>query len=479
MLLPLILFQRRVRPEAKLILAFSSIYGFLWLLTAQHARYLLAVLPGLAVLSGISVSRLVGSLPWAGCPGLCLGRVGSIGGNGNVQSAILRACGFARYGSTIMEKLPLQYLLGLESKDQYLARHIDELSGRSIFQSAFRGRNICSFGGIQTLRSTTSRAQRPISLPLLSPICSEQDPAEIHRLLKENGVTHLLTARVNQDAHLITRPEGEFARTYLKPLFQKNASVLYEVASAPLNQEGVHYDFLTHIGEASIRVPAEPAGKPNTAYRIVGGGEGDSRYSLLAFPPAAVEFSLSLCEQPVLQFAVGQTIPSCSGKGSFEIWLAEATGEPQRIYSRELYAEKKPCDVGWFEERVDLSAFASKQVKDYFQNETPGRRLLRLVLLGRSGDPVQTPESSPSGTIWSWHQPVGIAKQGSLQQVHRAQLRVSRNVHQATTARKVHGAQRADPTRSDFAVPSILATFACAPASCHSSPYGKDASLVA
>jgi hypothetical protein len=49
--------------------------------------------------------------------------------------------------------------------------------------------------------------------------------------------------------------------------------------------------------------------------------------------------------------------------------LGEATGEPQRIYSRELYAEKNPSDVGWFEERVDLSAFASKQVKITFKTK--------------------------------------------------------------------------------------------------------------
>ncbi|MCI0628417.1 MAG: glycosyltransferase family 39 protein [Acidobacteria bacterium] len=365
LLLPLFLFQRRVRPEAKLIFAFSSIYGFLWLLTAQHARYLLAVLPGLAVLSGIALT---------GWLGLCRGRVAQ--GFAWAVSVVLALMAMfnlpffehagPRYGSTIMATLPLQYLLGLESKDQYLARHIENYPAVQFFNQLSGPKHLLFWWNTHPPIYYVKGPASYLFTPFVPKLFGE-DPAEIHGLLKQNGVTHLVTGRVNQDAHLITRPEGEFTRTYLKRVFQKNASVLYEVASAPLNQEVVYYDFLTHIGEASIRMPSEPAGKPNTAYRVVAGGGGDSRYSLLAFPPAEVEYSLSLCEQPVLQFAVGQTIPNCSGKGSFEIWLAEAAGNPQRIYSRELYAEKSPRDAGWFEERLDLSAFASKQIKITFK----------------------------------------------------------------------------------------------------------------
>ena len=367
LLLPLILFQRRVRPEAKLILAFSSIYGFLWLLTAQHARYLLAVLPGLAVLSGIALTAWLGLRRGRAAQGFAWAVSVLLAVMAMFNLPFFEQAG-ARYGSTIMEKLPLQYLLGLESKDQYLAKYITNYPVVQFFNQVSGPKHLLFWWNTHPPIYYVKGPASYLFTPFVANLFGE-DPAEIHRLLKENGVTHLLTARVNQDAHMITRPEGEFARTYLKPLFQKNASVLYEVASAPLNQEGVHYDFLTHIGRASIRMPAEPAGKPNTSYRIVAGGEGDSRYSLLAFPPAEVEYSLSLCEQPVLRFAVGQTIPSCSGKGSFEIWLAEAAGNPQRIYSRELYAETKPSDVGWFEERVDLSAFASKQVKITFKTK--------------------------------------------------------------------------------------------------------------
>jgi 4-amino-4-deoxy-L-arabinose transferase-like glycosyltransferase len=367
LLLPLILLQRRVRPEAKLILAFSSMYGLLWLLTAQHARYLLAVLPGLAVVSGIALTAWLGRRRGQASQGFAW-----------VVSVVVALMAMfnlpffdhagARYGSTIIETLPLQYLLGLESKDQYLSRHIQNYPAVQFFNQLPGPKHLLFWWNthppIYYVNGAASYLFTPFVLNLFL-----QDAAEIHRLLQKNGVTHLLTGRAGQDAQLITRPEGEFAQTYLKRVFQKNASVLYEVASAPLNQEVVHYDFLTHIGEASIRMATEPAGKPNTAYRVVAGGEADSRFSLLTFPPAEVEYSLSLCERPVLEFAVGQTIPSCSGKGAFEIWLGEATGELLRIYYRELYAKNNPRDAGWFDERLDLSAFASKQVRIIFKTE--------------------------------------------------------------------------------------------------------------
>jgi hypothetical protein len=370
MLIPLIVFQRSVRTETKLILGFSLVYGLCWFLTAQHARYLLAVLPGLAV---VAAAALAGWLDFRrGRAAQCFGWFISVL---LAVMAILNLPFFghagARYGSSMMETLPLQYLSGSESKDQYLARHIENYEAVQFFNQLPGPKHLLFWWNtgpsIYYVNSPASYLFSPFVPKLF-----DHDPKEILRLLKENGVTHLVTAQLGQDGHLITRPEGEFARNYLKPLFQKNATVLYEVASAPLHQETVYYDFLFHINEAKIRAPGDPPSKPNTAYRVVAGGEGDWRYSLLTVAPASVEFSLKLCERPVLQFAVGQTIPSCSGHGSFEIWLAEETGDPQRIFSRELYAEKNPRDAGWFEERLDLSRFAGKQVKILYKTQHLG-----------------------------------------------------------------------------------------------------------
>jgi hypothetical protein len=360
MLVPLILFQRSVRAETKLILGFSLTYGLCWFLTAQHARYLLAVLPGLAV---VAAAALAGWLDfWRGWAAQCFSWFVS------VLLAVMAMFNLpffghagSHYGSSIMETLPLQYLFGSETKDQYLARHIANYPAVQFFNQLPEPKQLLFWWNTGPSIYYVNGPASYLFSPFV-PKLFDHDPKVILRLLKENGVTHLVTAQVDQDGYLITRPEGDFVRTYLKPVFQKNATVLYEVASAPLHQETVYYDFLAHINDAKIRAPGEPPGKPNTAYRVVAGGEGDSRYSLLGFPPASVEFSLKLCERPVLRFAVGQTIPSCSGQGSFEIWLAEEKAEPQRLFSRELYAEKNPHDAGWFEERLDLSRFAGKQV---------------------------------------------------------------------------------------------------------------------
>ena len=56
-LIPLLAFGRRPGREVWLILGFSVVYGLLWLLTGQHARYLLPLLPALAL---VSASALMG-----------------------------------------------------------------------------------------------------------------------------------------------------------------------------------------------------------------------------------------------------------------------------------------------------------------------------------------------------------------------------------------------------------------------------------
>jgi hypothetical protein len=189
------------------------------------------------------------------------------------------------YGSSMMDTLPLQYLFGSESKDQYLARHIANYPAVQFFNQLPGPKHLLFWWNTEPSIYYVNSPASYLFSPFV-PKCLTR-PSEILRVLTENSVTHLVhTGRA--DGYLITRPEGEFARTYLKPVFQKNATVMYEVASAPLHQETVYYDFLAHINDAKIRAPADPPGKPNTAYRVVA-GEGDSRYSLLGFPLSGVQ----------------------------------------------------------------------------------------------------------------------------------------------------------------------------------------------
>ena len=370
LLLPLTFFQRRIPAETKFILSFSLIYGFLWLLTAQHSRYMLAVLPGLAAVTGAAVvgwfdlwrGPVARGLAWAVSILLALMAM---------LNLPFSNYGSPRYGSTIKDTLPVRYLLAMESRDEYLARHIQNYPAVQFFNRLPGPKHVLfwwnTHPAVYYANSPASYHFSPFVPKLIT-----DDPNEIHRLLKENGVTHVIVGQRNQEAQLITRSDGPFAQAHLKKIYQKAGSVLYEFSSQPLDQEAIDYDFLGHIREATIRMPNEPPGKPNIAYRMVTAIGADSRYSLLGFPPSEVEYSLTLCERPLLQFAVGQANPGCSGRGAFQIWLSEVTGQRQQIYSRELYAEKNPQDVGWFEERLDLEAFAGKQVKILFETKHLG-----------------------------------------------------------------------------------------------------------
>jgi hypothetical protein len=279
--------------------------------------------------------------------------------------------GSPRYGSTIKDTLPVEYLLGSESRDAYLARQIENYPAVQFFNQLTGPKHLLFWWNTHpSVYYVNSQASYLFS-PFVPKLVTD-DPKEIHRLLQENGVTHVMVGQRDQEAQLISRSDGPFAQAHLKKIYQKAGSILYEFSSQPLNQEAIDYDFLSHIREAAIRMPNEPPGKPNTDYRMVTGIGTDTRYSLLGFPPSEVEYSLTLCERPLLQFAVGQAIPSCSGRGSFQIWLSRVTGERQQIYSRELHAEQNPQDVGWFEERLDLGAFAGQQVKILFETRHLG-----------------------------------------------------------------------------------------------------------
>ena len=366
LLAPFLFLQRRIGLELKLLLGFSLFYFLCWIATAQHARYLLPVLPGLALVLGWGLTGWLTLLRGRRLSRMFAGAVSILLALMAVLNLPLFK-GDSEYGTSIRHTFPLQYLLGLESREAYLTRHIgnypiiqflNQLPGpkRMVFW--------WSSPAFYYLDGEASYIFSPVGPKLVT-----DDPKELYKALKENGITHVIAAQEGQNVHLLTRPEGEFVRNHLKRIYQKAATVLYEFSERPLHQETVHYDFLGHIQEATIRMPAEPAGKPNAAYRMVAGTEGDPRYSLVAFPPAEVEFNLTLCDRPVLQFAVGQAIPNCSGKGVFEIWLVKANGASQQIYSRALYAEKNPSDVGWFEERLELSDFARQKVKILFKTQ--------------------------------------------------------------------------------------------------------------
>ncbi|MFN8007050.1 MAG: hypothetical protein U0V70_08545 [Terriglobia bacterium] len=270
----------------------------------------------------------------------------------------------SRYGMGIWETLPLRLLLGKETRESYLNRQLPNYPVVEFYNQLPRPKKVL-FWWNTTASIYYADSQ---ALWLYSPQVLRsfgRDPKKLHRNLVESGITHIITGQPGQSGHLIVQPEGEFVRHYLKKLFQKNATILYQVLPAPVDQEFVAYDFLSHIGEAQVKMPNRPEGRGLVLTSSI---QDDQRYVLMTSPPAEVEYSLTLGQLPKLRFAIGQSIPHCSGRASFQVWIV-SNGQREQIYERELFAEARQQDVGWFNEEVDLKSYSGQNVRIIFRTE--------------------------------------------------------------------------------------------------------------
>jgi hypothetical protein len=376
LLMPFLILRRAIDPRIKLILTFSFLYSLIWVFTGGHGRYYLPVLPGLALVVAY------GLVSW-----LMIGQDKTHKIFARVTAAVLALMAIfnmpffehygasSRYGWSIMRTFPLKVLLGQESKDVYLSRFIKNYPVVQYF-NRLPGPKKALYWWNATLQSMFYlNGEGAHQYSPFGPKLFGKDPDELHLILRQNGITHLIVSQMKQEANLLTRPEGDFVRRYLKKIYQKNATLLYAVTPGPVVQDILFYDFLAHLHQAKITMPnGPPPGWANSGYRkILDIGE-DQRYVLLTFPPAEIEYSLTLPERPVLKFAVGQMVPRCSGKGLFEVWIVPANGESYRLYTRELDAEHRPQDVGWFDEELDLAGYANQRIKVIFKVDFLGGR---------------------------------------------------------------------------------------------------------
>ena len=370
-LIPLLIFQRRIPTAVKLLLGFSMIYWLLWLFTGQHARYFLGALPGLALAAAYA---LVGWLEWVrakvGKP-FAVGTASLLALLAVFNSPFFESYGASpRYGSPILESVPGKFLLGQESRDQFLSRslldypvvqYLNQLPGKKKVLFSWDSDPIAYYLNGETAFVYTYYFEQ----------LGGQNPAELSRVLREHGITHVVIGQRSADSLFYSDPEKEFVQRYLKKIYQKNSIILYEVASQALRQEIVSYDFLNHIDDATIEMPAEPSGKPNSAYRGVHRIVQEDRYALETHPPAEVQFGVSLPQHPVMRFAVGRKWPPCEAPGWFQLWIQPADGERQKLFERLVMAQNPIYEVGWFEEEIDLAAYAGQTVRFAFKTELP------------------------------------------------------------------------------------------------------------
>jgi hypothetical protein len=157
---------------------------------------------------------------------------------------------------------------------------------------------------------------------------------------------------------------------HLKKLYQRNSTILYEISPEPLRQEVVAFDFLKHLGEAKMKMPANPLGPENISHRIVTDIAQDWRHSLAAFPSAEIEFRLTLPAHAVMRFGVGRRWVPCDNPGSFQVWISPVSGNGTKLYERILESPNPTSELGWFDEQIDLGAYSSQEVAIRFKTDS-------------------------------------------------------------------------------------------------------------
>jgi hypothetical protein len=146
-------------------------------------------------------------------------------------------------------------------------------------------------------------------------------------------------------------------------LFQRNASIVYELLPARIDQTVVAYDFLDHLDETSA-LRRQP-GTSGSAYKAVRRLGEDSRYTIVVTPPAELDYVLRIPREAVLSFASAREDPNSTVKGSFQVWLSSSATGPRLICRRDLPGE----NGAWVENRVSLAEYAGRRVRVTLKTE--------------------------------------------------------------------------------------------------------------
>jgi hypothetical protein len=229
-LIPLLVFARNVNREIKLILAFSLCYWMLWIFTAQHSRYLLAVLPGLSIVAAYAGvqwgQQIQAQLP----RGFALAAVGLFCFMAALCTPFFGRYGtHAHYGSSLMASLPLRYLLGRESKEAFIARHVASYPLVQHFNRLPGHKKVLFWWNAGTPSTFYVEGKSAWLFCTFAPGLFSDNPAKLLHILWENEVTHLIMVEEGSNAGLLVRSDGPFVRHDLRKLATVNQIGLYEI----------------------------------------------------------------------------------------------------------------------------------------------------------------------------------------------------------------------------------------------------------
>jgi hypothetical protein len=381
--IPIFLLISKMGPEVWFLLASSGLYYVGWAAGGPCARFLLPALPGFAVAAALAASSLLRLFATVHRT-LAIAAAAFLGVLGLLASPFFESSGsWARYGSALMDTLPLKYLAGRESKSEYLARYYQEYQAIQYLNQIPGPKKVFYAHTIPDGYYLDGKAAFHYSP--YAPGLFGQSADYIHRVLRKNGVTHVAVGQVGPQASPLSSRESPFAHEYLRKLYQRNAVIVYQLLPNRIVQDVVAYDLVDHLEEARMKL--KQPGRRGRAFRGVRSIGSDSRYAMVTAPPAEVEFTVTVPYDANLSFAVGKDNLACTGRGSFQVWISSPESGRRIVYGRDLEGES---GAGWIEEQVDLAEYGGQRVAIAFKTE----------------------EVSPS-CDYLWADPVLIARDGS------------------------------------------------------------------
>jgi 4-amino-4-deoxy-L-arabinose transferase-like glycosyltransferase len=374
MLLPLLVFVHRLGLELRFVLLASLVYYLAWVASGPWTRFLLPALPGFAVACAAGVLGWLRGLADLGRRYAFAGALALLALAALVSPLFEAHGSWARYGSPLVEGLPLRYLAGRESKDQFLARWYPGYAAVQYLNGVPGPRRVFYVHTLPDgfyLDGTAGYHYSPFG-----PRLFEMSAPEAHRTLRENGFTHLVTEQLNQHTSFLSARESEFTQRYLRKVFAKNAIIVHEILPEAVDQDSVAVDFLDHLDSARVWSSERAAtgnGVPRGAElrgprvtRDVRSIEGERRYVMALPANASVQFELTVPERPLLGFAVGKSNPGCADRASFQVWVGTSEGAERMVYRHDVSRERDPA---WLDGSVDLAELASRRATVTFRIE--------------------------------------------------------------------------------------------------------------
>jgi hypothetical protein len=222
----------RKQPVATALLALFAFHVAVWSQGVQTLRYLLPVFPAISVVIAYTLERAVASGLWRGLPGRLAYLL-------VVTSLALQA---AATLITVVVEAPLAQLVGLESRDAFLARL---LPSHDAVDYLNRHRDnvgrVLVIGDARTFYLAPP-ARRDLGLDDLKILAEASDAETARAELQADGITHVLASEGDLAWMLPFDPEGRIRhwwyafeanrQGYLEPLFSKEFTAVYRVMGA-------------------------------------------------------------------------------------------------------------------------------------------------------------------------------------------------------------------------------------------------------